>query len=151
MAYIKYKEVTKYFYFSRVVSNEALPQYVNDYRYEDEEFLVSYRTTRDYGIFTNQRILLFDNTTLLGIKKEITSVPYASISTCSAVFRLNGADLSIMLDSGYPVRIKFVKMSGIDKRRLRYIYSCLVRAMSQQRIIAEDVRILKENDIKFPS
>ena len=146
MAYIKYKEITKYFYFSQALQVGGLPRYVMDYQNEDELFLVGYRTARDYGVFTSQRILLFDN---WGIKKEIASVPYENISSCSVVFSLNGADLSLMLSSGYPLRIKFVKMNDIDKKRLRMIYSCIIRAMSNRKMAVDVVRMLVENDISI--
>ena len=146
MAYIKYKEITKYFYFSSVILKDSLPKYVNDYKFDDEEFLVGYRTSRDHGVFSTQRIILFDN---FGQKKEVTTVPYKSISSCSVVFGLTGADLSLMLDSGYPMRIKFVKMRDTDKKRLRIIYSCIVRAMNNQKMQPEDVQKLIDNNIEM--
>jgi len=146
VAYIKYKEITKYFYFSQAVGIASLPKYVNDYKYDDEFFLVGYRTSRDYGVFTSQRILLFDN---WGMKKEVTSVPYENISSCSVVFGVGGADLSMMLDSGYPMRIKFVKIDDIGKKRLRLIYSCIIRAMSDRKMRPEDVRMLTQDDISL--
>ena len=43
MAYIKYKELTKYFDFSKHIKTGDLPWYIYDYVYDDEEILVSYK------------------------------------------------------------------------------------------------------------
>lgn len=43
MAYIKYKEVTKYFNFSKYIDSKLLPKYTLDYVFEDEKMLVSYK------------------------------------------------------------------------------------------------------------
>ena len=60
MAYIKYKELTKFFNFSRYIKNEDLAYYVTDYAYEDEKILVTYKTFRDHGMFTTEKMVLFD-------------------------------------------------------------------------------------------
>ena len=43
MAYIKYKEIKKYFNFSSVLDKSKLPKYVKDYVFDDEKILVAYR------------------------------------------------------------------------------------------------------------
>ena len=50
MAYIKYKEITKYFNFSRVLDKTKLPWYVYDYIFEEETILAAYKTTTDHGV-----------------------------------------------------------------------------------------------------
>jgi hypothetical protein len=146
MAYIKYKEITKYFYFSKALEVKKLPKYVSDYVFSDEIILAGYKTARDHGIFTDKKMVLFDNT---GFKKEISTIPYKSISTCSVSFKFNKADLLLFLDSGYPMRLKFVNMDDVDKVRLRILYSCISKYINNQPLDKEDMRILIENDIKF--
>src|SRR5574344_922287 len=121
MAYIKYKEIAKYFNFSKVKSINELPQYVLDYIFDGEEILVAYKTFRDHGIFTTKKILLFDNRLSIDERKEITTIPYSTISSISVIYHKVSAEMVCYLNSGYPLRLKFVRMSGLDKKRLRIL------------------------------
>lgn len=151
MAYIKYKEITKYFNFSIVLDKSKLPKYVRDYVFGDEKILVAYKTKTDHGIFTTKKIVLFDNYSLFGIRKQIYAIPYESISTCSIIFNARSAELSLFMDSGYPVRLKFVNMKGIDKLRLRLLYSIILKIMNEQKIDEEEIRVLIEDKMSFES
>ena len=111
MAYIKYKEITKYFNFTRSLDKTKLPKYVNDYVFDDEQILAAYKTSTDHGIFTTKMMVLFDNYSLFGRRKQIYTIPYGSISTISIIFYPNHAELSLFMDSGYPVRIKLIDMN----------------------------------------
>ena len=64
MAYVRYKEVTKHFNFLRVISKDNLPLYIKHYVKDDEIILSTYETSRDHGIFTDKKIILFDNVSL---------------------------------------------------------------------------------------
>ncbi len=121
MAYIKYKELTRYFNFQNEVDSTTLPKYVLDYVSEDEKVLAAYKTKKDFGVFTDRKILLFDQQSLIG-SKEIHSIYYGSISTYSISFRLNLADMIIYLDSGYPMRLRFVNLDSNSKTKLRILY-----------------------------
>ncbi len=151
MAYIKYKEVTKYFNFSTVIDKKSLPKYVKDYVFEDETILVGYKTFTDYGIFTDKKIVLFDNFSFMGKRKQIYTIPYSSISTISVIFDGGVAELSLFLDCGYPVRIKFVRMDGIDKMRLRLIYSLILKVICKQTITDEEIDRLVNDKLSFES
>ena len=149
MAYIKYKEITKYFNFSNALDKKKLPKYVRDYVFADEKILVAYKTRTDHGIFTTKKIVLFDNYSLFGIKKQIYAIPYTEISTCSVIFHPKSAELSLFLESGYPVRIKFIKMDDIDKLRLRILYSALLKIISKQALTEKELDTLIEDKISF--
>lgn len=146
MAYIKYKEVTKYFNFSKVLKQSDLPGYIGDYVFEDEILLTAYKTSRDHGVFTDKKIVLFDN---FSLNRQIFTIPYKSISTCSVVFKTTGGEITCMLDSGYPLRLKFVNMKSEDKLRLRLLYSCITRVINGQSLDKGVVRRLVEDDISF--
>ena len=75
MSYIKYKEIVKYFHFSKNLDLKELPWYSLDYVFEDETVLVAYKTKRDHGVFTDKKIILFDNTNMFNLKKQITIIP----------------------------------------------------------------------------
>ena len=147
MAYMRYKELTKYFHFSRGVDEKTLPEYVSNYLYDNEIILDSYKTLRDFGVFTNQKLILFDcpfSFLILGKKKEITIVPYKSISTCSIIFRPGHAELCLMFDSGYPLRLKFRNMRSKEKARLRKLYYCISKIVANQEVAQEDIINLRE-------
>ena len=95
MAYIKYKEIAKYFNFSRNIDLKELPKYVLDYVFEDEKVLVAYKTMRDHGLFTDKKILLFDKKMTLDSTREIFTIPYSTISSASVVFRPSSAEMSL--------------------------------------------------------
>lgn len=149
MAYIKYKEVTKYFNFSKYILLEKLPKYVKDYVYTDEIVLASYKTSRDYGVFTDKKIILFDNKMTLTNTKEVYTIPYKSISTISIVYKAYGAEMSLFLDSGYPLRLKYINMRAEDKLRLRLLYNIICRIINNQKEDIIEKQKLIDNNIIF--
>ena len=151
MAYIKYKEITKYFNFSRVLDKTKLPKYVYDYVFSDEQILVAYKTSTDHGLFTTTKIVLFDNYSLFGMRKQIYTIPYKSISTCSIIFYPRNAEISLFMDSGYPVRLKFNNLSGIDKVRLRMLYSFMIKVINHQEVTSDEITQLINDKISFES
>ncbi len=149
MAYIKYKELTKYFDFSRYVETKDLPKYTLDYVYDDEKVLVAYKTFRDFGLFTTNKIVLFDNRLSVAPFKEMYTIPYHSISSCSIVFRPYKIVLKFDLDSGYQLILKFVDMTVYDKVRVRLLYSCIARYISSQKPNSDVIDTLINNNIKI--
>lgn len=126
MAYIKYKELTKYFNFNQRLEISDLPKYVLDYVDSDEKVIAAYKTKRDKSAFTNKRMILFDVVPFTGVKR-IHIIPYASISTSAIEFDLNSCKLLISLDSGYQMRLDFVHMSPTDKTELRLLYMKMMK------------------------
>ena len=122
MAYMKYKEITKYFYFYKPLDINELPKYVTDYIDSDEKILAAYATKRDKGVFTDKKILLFDIKGL-NLAKQIHIVPYQSISSLTVLLEMTRASLIFYLDSGYPLILKFRNMAPNDKTQLRILYS----------------------------
>lgn len=143
MGYVKYRAVTKPFYFSGIIEVEELPAYIKQY-IREELILATYKTSRDHGIFTDKKIVLFDN---FNKRKQIYTIPYSSISTLSIIFDEKEAELDLFLDSGYPVHLKFVNMRGEDKLRLRILYTCINRLINNQEPLKMDVDRLLKNDI----
>jgi hypothetical protein len=123
MAYMKTKEITKYFYFYKELDIKELPKYVTDYIDSDEKILCAYATRRDKGVFTDKKILLFDVKGLSLTSKQIHTIPYNSVSSLSVMFDLSRAELIFYLDSGYPLVLKFRNMNGEAKGKLRVLYS----------------------------
>lgn len=121
MAYLRYKELTNYFYFYQKLDTNDLPKYVTDYVFDGEKVILAYKTKRDKGVFTNKRILLFDVGYFLGAK-EIYTIPYNSISTISISFRGLSAHFTIYMDSGYPITLKFISLTPEEKTELRKLY-----------------------------
>lgn len=148
MAYIKYKEITKYFYFSRVLDKTKLPWYVYDYIFDEETILAAYKTKTDHGVFTTHKIVLYDNYSLFGAKKNIYIIPYDTISTASIFYAPGKAEISLFLNSGYPVRLKFVNLVSLDKKRLRLLYTVITKFITKQKVTKEEIEVLVKDDIK---
>jgi hypothetical protein len=125
MAYIKYKELTKYFNFNRRINEEDLPTYVTDYFKKDEKVIQAYQTSRDKGVFTNERMVLFDVNPLDGSKK-IHIIPYSSISSSAILYKRSSASILFSFDSGYQMELKFVHLDARGKTDLRKLFSYII-------------------------
>ena len=135
----------KQFMFSSVVNTKELPAYVRQY-IKNEQILTIYKTERDYGAFTDKKIVLFDNKEKT---KQIYSIPYKSISNSLITFNENKAQLSFILNSNYLIPLNFINMDGKDKRRLRILYICIDSFINEQEPIKEDIDNLINNNIKL--
>lgn len=122
MAYLKYKELTKYFNFFEELDMNKLPEYVTDYIFPHEKIIGAYRTSRDKGIFTDRKMLLFD-VTPFSRTKQIHTIPYNSISTIAILFKGPTARILVYVDSGYPLTLKFVGLTATEKTKLRIMYN----------------------------
>ena len=126
MAYIKYKELTKYFNFNQKLDTGDLPKYVTDYVDSDEKIIAAYKTSRDKSIFTNKRMILFDVVPFTGVKR-IHILPYKNISTATIEYDLSKCSLFISYNSGYQLKLNFVHMNAADKTDLRILYSKIMK------------------------
>lgn len=149
MAYIRYKEVTKHFNFTREIEVKDVPSYILDYVYDDEILLAGYKVGRDHGIITTKKIVLFDNALSFKPKKEITVIPYKSVSAHSVVFYATSAKVYLLLDSGYPLLLKFSSMDAEDKVRLRLLYNAMSAAICGQTVPNKIVKKIINNDFEF--
>ena len=122
MAYIKYKELTKYFNFNKEIDASSLPNYVKDYLGSGETIYKAYKTSRDKGIFTNERMILFDVSPLSSSKK-IHIIPYKSISSGAILFKYNTAAILLSFDSGYQLKLNFIRLDASGKTELRKLFS----------------------------
>lgn len=146
---MKYKEVTRAFNFSKVLNDDDLPGYIKHYVPEDENILVAYKTSRDHGVFTDKKIVLFDNINTLNRSKRIYTIPFKSVSVLDIVFGEKSAELNFSLDCGFPVKLKFVDMKAEDKIRLRLLYTCINRIVNGQEPLKEDLKRLKSDDVSL--
>lgn len=126
MAYIKYKELTKYFNFNKRLDLEGLPKYVLDYVDNDEKLIGAYKTSRDKSLFTTKRMLLFDVTPFTK-KKKIHVIPYNSISSATIEYDIGTASILFSLNSGYQLRLNFKGMHAEDKTELRLLFSRMMK------------------------
>ena len=60
MAYIKFKELTKYFDFKIETEPKDLPEYVIEYSSKEEKIILGYKNSKDYILFTDKKMVLFD-------------------------------------------------------------------------------------------
>lgn len=122
MAYVKYKELTKYFNFNKEIEIKELPKYVLDYVNDNEKIYKAYKTKRDKAVFTDKRMILFDVNVLSTVKK-IHIIPYKSISTAAISFKPTKSSIFISFDSGYQMRLDFINQNANSKTELRKLYS----------------------------
>lgn len=126
VAYIKYKELTKYFDFQHEIKAEDLPDYVLEYIDPGDHALLGYKNHRDYAVFTTKRMVLFDKNPLATYKK-VHIIPYASISTSAIGFKPGKVEILTSLDSGYQMHINFIHMDHAKKDTLKEIYKLIMK------------------------
>lgn len=122
MAFIKFRELGKRFNFYKELPVKDLPEYVSQYVFPGELVRSIYCTTRDKGVFTDKKIVLFDKRGPLGIVKKIDIFPYNKISSTAIIFKSNTASILFTFDSGYQMTLTFVNMNADAKKRLRELY-----------------------------
>lgn len=126
MAYIKFKELSKYFDFKEEIATDILPDYAREYVSSKETILGSYKNSKDYAVFTDKKMILFDRDTLAVYYKKIHIFPYMSISSSAINFKPGKVELLFSFDSGYQLHINFIEMNHNKKEKLKSIYKIMM-------------------------
>ena len=127
MAYIKFKELTKYFDLKNEVKEEDLPEYAKEYIEDNEKIILSYKNSKDYAVFTDKKVVLFDRDTLAVYYKKIHIIPYKSISTSAINFKPGKVELLFSLDSGYQIHLNFINMNHEKKENIKVVYKEIMK------------------------
>lgn len=128
MAYIKFKELSKYFDFKTEVGTEKLPEYAKEYVESNEKIVFAYKNNKDYAVFTDKKMILFDRDSLAIYYKKIHIIPYMSISTSAINFKPNKVELLFSLDSGYQLHINFIAMNHDKKENIKKVYKQIMKS-----------------------
>ncbi len=126
MAYIKFKELSKYFDFKEEITTDKLPDYAKEYVSSKETIIGSYKNSKDYAVFTDKKMILFDRDTLAVYYKKIHIFPYSSISSSAINFKPGKVELLFSFDSGYQLHINFIEMNHNKKEKLKEIYKIMM-------------------------
>lgn len=127
MAYIKFKELTKYFDFKDEILEENLPDYTKEYVEANEHIVMGYKNSKDYVVFTDKKMILFDRDTLAVYYKKIHIIPYMSISTSAINFKPGKVEILFSLDSGYQLHINFIDMNHDKKENIKKVYKIMMK------------------------
>lgn len=127
MAYIKFKELSKYFDFKTEVYEDQLPDYTKEYVEDNETIIIGYKNSKDYVVFTDKKMILFDRDTLAVYYKKIHIIPYVSISTSAINFKPGKVELLFSFDSGYQLHVNFIEMNHEKKEVLKKIYKIMMK------------------------
>ena len=127
MAYIKFKELSKYFDFKEEIATDKLPDYAKEYVSSKETILGSYKNSKDYAVFTDKKMILFDRDTLAVYYKKIHIFPYTSISSSAINFKPGKVELLFSFDSGYQLHVNFIDMNHDKKENLKKIYKTMMK------------------------
>ena len=128
MSYIKFKELAKYFDFKTEVPEDKLPEYAKEYVEDNEKIIQGYKNLKDYVVFTDKKMILFDRDTLAVYYKKIHMIPYSSISTSAINFKPGKVELLFSLDSGYQLHVNFIEMDHNKKENIKKIYKQMMKA-----------------------
>ena len=127
MSYIKFKELSKYFDFKTEVGAMDLPDYTKEYVEDNETILIGYKNSKDYVVFTDKKMILFDRDTLAVYYKKIHIIPYRSVSTSAINFKPGKVELLFSFDSGYQLHVNFIDMNHDKKENLKKIYKTMMK------------------------
>ncbi len=128
MAYIKFKELTKYFDFKVEVGFDNLTDYAKEYISDKEKFILAYKNSKDFVVFTDKRIILFDRDPMAALYKKIHIIPYYSISSSAINYKPGKVELLLSLDSGYQMHINFIDMNHDKKENIKAVYKIMMTA-----------------------
>lgn len=131
MAYIKFKELTHYFNFYKELEVGELPDYVFHYLTDGEEINAVYSTLRDKCIFTDRKIVLFDRKGTFGVTKKIHFFTYNNISSSAILFKKSSVSILLTMDSGYQLKLNYVKMSPEGKKHIRKVYYKMIEKIEK--------------------
>lgn len=126
MAYIKFKELTKYFDFKDEIDFENLPDYTKEYMDVNESLVMAYKNTKDFIVCTDKRLILFDRDALAVYYKKIHIIPFTSISSGAVDFKPGKVELLFSLDSGYQIHLNFIQMDHEKKERLKKAFKIIM-------------------------
>ncbi len=149
MAYIRYKAVTKDFNFTKSLDLKNIPSYGKDYLYNDEVALALYQIGKDIGLITDKKIILFDNSTSFGARKEITTIPYHVITAHSIIFHSSSIQIYLLLETGNPLLLKFSNLDDKEKYKIRLLYNAMSAVICRQEIPTEIRKKLLNSDFDF--
>ena len=88
---------------------------------------MGYKNSKDYVVFTDRKMILFDRDTLAVYYKKIHIIPYMSISTSAINFKPGKVEILFSLDSGYQLHINFLDMNHDKKETIKSIYKVMMR------------------------
>ncbi len=129
MAYMKFKELTKYFDFKEeILDIHLLPEYAKEYVEENESIILAYKNSKDFALFTNKKMLLFDRDVLGMHYKKVHVVPYKSISSGAINYLVGKVEMLFSLDSGYQMHINFVGMNHDKKENLKKVFKIMMKS-----------------------
>ena len=106
-----------------------MPDYAKEYVFSNEQFLLGYKNSKDYVLFTDKKMLLFDRDPFTFCYKKVHVVPYKSISSNAINFLSGKVELLFSLDSGYQLHINFIGMNHDKKENLKMVYKRMMQVM----------------------
>ena len=133
MAYIKYKELTKYYNFSKKIELNELPQKAYTYIDSNEQILIAYSTYNDLFLLTTNKIVIFDVSGVTDGIEKIHFFPFSTTSSTAIEFTKGKCSIYLSMDSGYQVQLNFVKMTEEEQIEMRNAHKHLVSIISRIR------------------
>lgn len=132
MAYIKYKELTKYYNFSNELEIKDIPSYVYTYILEGEQILIAYSTYDDMFLLTTNKLVVIDVSGIFSKKQKIHFFPFVTISSTAIEFARGKAAIHLSMDSGYQVRLNFVKLTKEEQEKIKKVYMNMIKVISRK-------------------
>lgn len=130
MAYIKYKELTKYYHFSEELDVTKLPDYTYNFIEENEMLLLAYADGVNMFILTSRKMIIFEVNTIIN-KHKVHFFPYNHISSTAIETIPGRLAIYLSMDSGYQLRFYFVKLTKEKETRIISNYNKMLGLISR--------------------
>lgn len=114
MAFLKFRPLTSRFNFIATIDEKDINSNLLQYLLDNETIFLAFKSGRDVGIFTDKRILLLDIKGIRGLRKNIFSLKYDSISSCELNISFFDSLINLTTDSGYKIALNFLKPILLD-------------------------------------
>lgn len=122
MAFVKFKPITSIFVFYSRIEIGEIKDEINNYVVDNERILFTFKSKRDFVVFTDKRILLVDKKGFRGFRRSISAINYSSISSYELKIRNVDSLIDVILDSGHKATMRFSKPIPLDDVYVIYKY-----------------------------
>jgi hypothetical protein len=122
VAFIKFKPIATQFHFFEMVEKQDLDNEVLKYIDESEKIILAVKSRRDYGIFTDKRVVLIDKKGIRGFRQSIYAIKYDSISTYVLNIHNFDSTIEIITSGAHMIKVDFLKPIPLDNIYVIYKY-----------------------------
>ncbi len=122
MAFIKFKPIATQFRFFQMVESKDLEEEVLRYVDPNEKIILAVKSKRDYGIFTDKRLVLIDKKGIRGFRESIYAIKYDNITTYILNIHNFDSTIEMITNGAHKLKVSLLKPIPLDTVYVIYEY-----------------------------